>query len=189
MLADLGLTSETAAKMLHVTPRTVRYWISGKVLVPYAAYRLLRILTGAELPCNGWDGWHMHSGKLWTPEGHGFLPTDSSWWGLLVRQARTWKVLYDRNRALEDVMIRAGRGDIAPQPDALASERGAVAQLTPTTQEAGAAQPPRPNLLITHFRKYVFAGFENPLPRPQSHATNLIVQYSAQIPQCGKLAV
>ena len=113
MLADLGLTSETAAKMLHVTPRTVRYWISGKVLVPYSAYRLLRILTGAELPANGWDGWHMHSGKLWTPEGHGFLPSDSSWWGLLVRQARTWKIMYDRSRALEDMMIRAGRGDTA----------------------------------------------------------------------------
>ena len=88
MLADLGLTAETAAQMLHVTPRTVRYWISGKVLVPYAAYRLLRILTGAELPANGWDGWHMHSGKLWTPEGHGFIPSDSSWWGLMVRQDR-----------------------------------------------------------------------------------------------------
>jgi len=37
MLADLGLTPESAAQALHVTPRTVRYWISGKALVPYAA--------------------------------------------------------------------------------------------------------------------------------------------------------
>ena len=50
MLADLGLTPESAGKMLHVNPRTVRYWISGKTLIPYSAYRLLRILTGAELP-------------------------------------------------------------------------------------------------------------------------------------------
>lgn len=185
MLADLGLTSETAAQMLHVTPRTVRYWISGKVLVPYSAYRLLRILTGAELPCNGWDGWHMHSGKLWTPEGHGFLPSDSSWWGLLVRQARTWKVMYDRSRALEDMMIRGGRGDIAPQPDARASERGAVAQLTPTTQEAGAAQPPRPNLLITQLTTRDFKSGVV----PSSSATNSIVKYGARIPQYGKLAV
>ncbi len=71
--------------MLHVNPRTVRYWISGKTLIPYSAYRLLRSLTGAELPSNGWDGWHMHSGKLWNREGHSFLPSDSSWWGLLVR--------------------------------------------------------------------------------------------------------
>jgi hypothetical protein len=189
MLADLGLTSETAAQMLHVTPRTVRYWISGKVLVPYSAYRLLRILTGAELPANGWDGWHMHSGKLWTPEGHGFLPSDSSWWGLLIRQARTWKAMSDRCRALEAIMIRAGRGDAAPQPDALASERGAVAQLTPTTQEAGAAQPPRPNLLITQFRKRTFAVSQNPLPQPRADATNLIVNYSAKIPHYGKWAL
>ena len=32
MLADLGLTPEKAGKMLHVMPRTVRYWISGSEL-------------------------------------------------------------------------------------------------------------------------------------------------------------
>ena len=48
MLADLGLTPESAGKILHVAPRTVRYWISGKTQAPYAAYRLLRIMTGAE---------------------------------------------------------------------------------------------------------------------------------------------
>jgi hypothetical protein len=186
MLADLGLTSETAAQMLHVTPRTVRYWISGKVLVPYSAYRLLRILTGAELPANGWDGWHMHSGKLWTPEGHGFLPSDSSWWGLLVRQARTWKLMSDRHRALEAIMVRAGSGDVAPQTDALAHRRGAEAQLTPTTQEAGAAQPPRSNLLITHFRTLHYAPEKKSLSQSVNPATKLIVQYSAQIPQYGK---
>jgi len=96
MLADLGLTPDTAGKMLHVHPRTVRYWISGKTLIPYSAYRLLRILTGSELPCSGWDGWHMHSGMLWSPEGYGFKPNDSSWWSLLVRQARSFKTMYDR---------------------------------------------------------------------------------------------
>jgi hypothetical protein len=96
--------------MLHVHPRTVRYWISGKTLIPYSAYRLLRILTGSELPCSGWDGWHMHSGKLWSPEGHGFLPNDSSWWGLLVRQARSFKTMYDREALLKQLAIRAGDG-------------------------------------------------------------------------------
>jgi hypothetical protein len=145
MLADLGLTAETAAQMLHVTPRTVRYWISGKVLVPYAAYRLLRILTGAELPANGWDGWHMHSGKLWTPEGHGFLPSDSSWWSLLVRQARTWKVMHDRHRALEAIMVRAGRGDVTTPAAALAADGGGMAARAPLTPVGGGgeAAPPR----------------------------------------------
>jgi hypothetical protein len=108
MLADLALTPETAGKMLHVTPRTVRYWISGKTTIPYAAYRLLRILTGAELGCNGWEGWHMHSGRLWSPEGYGFLPRESSWWSLLVRQARSFRTLYDRDTQLRLMAIRAG---------------------------------------------------------------------------------
>ena len=126
MLADLGLTPETAGKMLHVNPRTVRYWISGKTLIPYSAYRLLRILTGAELPANGWDGWHMHSGQLWSPEGHGFKPNDSSWWGLLVRQARCFKTLADRETQLRLMSIRAGDGLAATREDAPASARGGV---------------------------------------------------------------
>jgi hypothetical protein len=60
MLADLGLTPETAGKMLHVHPRTVRYWISGKTLIPYSAYRLLRILTGSELALQRL-GWLAHA--------------------------------------------------------------------------------------------------------------------------------
>lgn len=126
MLADLGLTPETAGKMLHVNPRTVRYWISGKTLIPYSAYRLLRILTGAELPANGWDGWHMHSGQLWSPEGHGFKPNDSSWWGLLVRQARCFKTLADRETQLRLMSIRAGNGLAATREDAPAAPGGVV---------------------------------------------------------------
>lgn len=151
MLADLGLTPETAAQALHVTPRTVRYWISGKTLVPYAAYRLLRVMAGAELPCPGWDGWHMHSGKLWSPEGHGFGPLDSSWWGLLVRKARLFGEMYDRDRQLSVLMARAGRIDPATAGGAVAPPASVGASRTPTPEVAGAAQPPRPNLLLEHF--------------------------------------
>jgi DNA-binding transcriptional regulator YiaG len=42
LLLDAGLSCEQAAKILHVTPRTVQYWISGKVMVPYAACPLNR---------------------------------------------------------------------------------------------------------------------------------------------------
>ena len=150
MFADLGLTPETAGQMLHVSPRTVRYWLSGKTLVPYSAYRLLRILTGAELPCNGWDGWHMHSGKIWSPEGFGFLPKESSWWSLLVRQARSFSILYDRQTQLRLLAIRAGDG-------AAAGGRGALAPLRPNatppvrrSRTGGVAD--RPNLLLGHFR-------------------------------------
>ncbi len=110
LLADLGLSHDDAAKLLHVTPRTIKYWVSGAVLVPYAAYKLVRVMRLFELPCAGWEGWHMHSGRLWSPEGHGFVPTDSSWWGLLVRKARLFGVLYERDRQLAGLFARMGAG-------------------------------------------------------------------------------
>ena len=153
MLADLGLTPETAGKMLHVHPRTVRYWISGKTLIPYSAYRLLRILTGSELPANGWDGWHMHSGQLWSPEGHGFKPNDSSWCGLLVRQARCFKTMADREAQLRLLAIRAGDG-VAATTGASNAGAGGVGATSPADEVGRAAQPTGPNLLIEHFRKW-----------------------------------
>lgn len=153
MLADLGLTPDTAAQALHVTPRTVRHWVSGKTLVPYAAYRLLRILAGAELPSPGWDGWHMHSGKLWSPEGHGFEPHDSSWWGLLVRKARLFKQLYDRETQLNALLARAGRSPSTGAGDAL-GHPGTVAETAPTGNAGRAAQPPGLDLSLEHFGAY-----------------------------------
>ena len=157
MLADLGLTPESAGKILHVAPRTVRYWISGKTLVPYAAYRLLRILAGAELPSSGWDGWHMHSGKLWSPEGYGFEPHDSSWWGLLVRKARLFKQLYDRDRELSRLMAMTG-GSIAggsgagrgPACGEVPGAGGGGAASYPTGNAGRAAQPPGLDLSNKH---------------------------------------
>lgn len=153
MLADLGLTPESAGKILHVAPRTVRYWISGKTQAPYAAYRLLRIMTGAELPCPGWDGWHMHSGRLWSPEGYGFLPSDSSWWGLLVRKARLFKELYDRETQLNALLARAGRAPATGAEGALGQPRP-VAETVPTGNAGRAAQPPGLDLSLGHFRTH-----------------------------------
>lgn len=153
MLADLGLTPDAAAQALHVTPRTVRHWIAGKTLVPYAAYRLLRLQTGAELPCPGWDGWHMHSGKLWSPEGHGFGPTDSGWWGLLVRKARLFGQLYERDRQLGTLLLRAGRAQADGSEGAPpAGERhGQRLAPGPTGNAGRAAQPPGLDLSLRHF--------------------------------------
>jgi plasmid maintenance system antidote protein VapI len=59
MLADLGCTHGSAAKALHVTRRTIQHGVSGKTLVPYSAYLLLRIMGESELPSEGWQGQHM----------------------------------------------------------------------------------------------------------------------------------
>jgi len=95
------------ARTLQVTERTVYAWFSGKTAVPYAAYRLLRIMSRFELP--GWPGWHMHSGKLWTPEGFGFEPVDGMYWAGLVRRARLFNVLYRENCQLERRIAEAGK--------------------------------------------------------------------------------
>jgi transcriptional regulator with XRE-family HTH domain len=150
MCADAGLSIEQTAKALHVTSRTVRNWISGRVAIPYAAYRLVRILGRWELPDPAWAGWIMHSGQLWSPEGHGFVPGDSNWWGLLVSQARLWREQYDRDRQFRMLMLRTGRDAPARSEDASASLAGPV-QPEPNGAAGRAAQPPGPNLFKGHF--------------------------------------
>ena len=92
----------------------------------------------------------MHSGQLWSPEGHGFKPNDSSWWGLLVRQARCFKIMADREAQLRQLAIRAGDGVAAT---AVASNAGAggVGATSPADEVGRAAKPTGPNLLIEHF--------------------------------------
>lgn len=105
LCADAGLSVDEVAKTLHVTPRTVRYWFSGQSAVPYSAYKLVRIMRWFELPQKGFEGWCMHSGKLWTPEGHPIGPEDGSWWSLLVRQARCFRTLYQRSADFERALM------------------------------------------------------------------------------------
>lgn len=83
-----------------MTERTVYAWYSGRTAIPYAAYKLLRILRWFELP-GPWAGWSMHSGKLWSPEGLGFAPSDASWWTILVRKASQFDDLVRSKSKLE----------------------------------------------------------------------------------------
>lgn len=168
MCADAGLSIDETAKVLHVTTRTVRNWISGRVSIPYAAYRLVRILGRYELPDPAWAGWIMHSGRLWSPEGHGFVPGDSSWWGRLVSQARLWREQHDRGRQFDMLMLRAGRAVPARAGDAPASQARAGADW-PNGEAGRAAQPPGPNLLLEHFRtEPLHGGLSTEEKTPQS---------------------
>ena len=115
LVADTGLGIEGVGKLLHVTTRTVRNWISGQTNIPYSAYKLLRLLRFMELP-GGFEGWCMHSGRLWTPERHPIEPVDGGWWSLLVRQARSFRVLYQQQTAQR----------IADRATALANADGGV---------------------------------------------------------------
>lgn len=103
MICQLGLTNESAAQFLRVSPRTLHNWLTCKHDIPYTAYRLLRMSLYQDLP-PPWTGWSFSAGQLWSPEGHGFKPTDSSWWSLLVRQARSCGHVYRENVRLRHAL-------------------------------------------------------------------------------------
>lgn len=94
MFSSLGLTVADAAKFLQVSPRTVQLWVSGRVRIPFAAYKLMRLQLRYELPGEAWKDWHISAGRLYTPEGHELNPNDFSWWSLLVRRAAMFDALY-----------------------------------------------------------------------------------------------
>lgn len=75
------LTQQEVACLLHVTERTVRLWESGTTAIPYAAYRLLRIHTGYDLPGEAWRGWSIRGDTLWSPERRGFSAAHLSYMG------------------------------------------------------------------------------------------------------------
>jgi DNA-binding transcriptional regulator YiaG len=148
LCADAGLSVDQVAQTLHVTSRTVRYWFSGKSSVPYAAYKLVRVMRWFELPQKGFEGWCMHSGKLWTPEGHGIAPEDGGWWSLLVRQARCFRTLYQRSADFERaLMLLTAEGLRASD----ARAEAAVPEACASVPRGPAAKPPA-NLLLNHFR-------------------------------------
>lgn len=120
MYRNLGLDLAGCAKLLHVTERTLHNWQSGKHDIPFAAYKLLRLLNRMELPGESWAGWCFHGGKLWTPEGRSIAGTDSSWWSLLVRRAAMFDELYGRRGAGTAAGTQAERGPAAvPAPGAV----------------------------------------------------------------------
>ena len=96
MYRSLGMDLPQCAKFLHVTERTLHNWESGKHDIPYATFKLLRLMNGLELPGQTWAGWEFRGGKLWSPEGRSFEGTDGSWWSLLVRQAHGFRELMAR---------------------------------------------------------------------------------------------
>jgi hypothetical protein len=126
-----------AGKIFHVTPRTVRNWQAGKTRPPGAVLRLLRMMARFELPAP-FTGWHVHSGKLWTPEGHAIEPNESSWWSLLVRQARGFRLAYAEAHQLRHELRRAWQaGYLTPTWQDSPTDVGDLPGATPGGAAAG----------------------------------------------------
>jgi hypothetical protein len=102
------LSHQDVADMLHVTVRTVQLWEHGTVRIPYAAYKLLRILTCHELPGKSWEGWMMHSNTLWSPAGRGYKAHELENMWLTFAMARNWQMERDRKSAARAVRTLSG---------------------------------------------------------------------------------
>lgn len=133
MLADLGLKPAQAAKMLHVSLRTVHNWNSGTHQIPVMAYRLLRMMRYMELPGKSWQGWHFSRGMLITPEGREISGKDGAWWSLLVRQSKGFGQLYKQ-------LHQTGGNAAKALPLESVPEDGARAE----SEVSAAAHPPAP---------------------------------------------
>ena len=100
-----------AAEMLRVTYRTLHNWESGRIQVPYAAFKLLRILTGYELPSSAWRGWMFLGEALWSPDGKKFTVADLNYLSLTFAMARQW--LLDREKKRKSGLLQK-RSNLLP---------------------------------------------------------------------------
>ena len=87
------LSVPDAGKLFRVTERTVRNWEAGRAMVPYAAFKLMRILRGYELPGHHWKGYRLKGDTLWSPEGLPFKASDATWWSLTCLMARQFRII------------------------------------------------------------------------------------------------
>lgn len=147
MYSRLGFSVADVARFLQVTPRTVHAWISGRVRIPFAAYKLLRVQLHYELPGDAWNGWCLSAGRLYTPEGHELRPHDFTWWGLLVRKAAMFSTLYAQATG-------AGRTATGVAGGVRSAHQPPPAKFGPTDVVGRPAQPAGPNSFLEHFRKW-----------------------------------
>lgn len=111
----LGWNRRQCAQFFHVSERTLHNWECGATAIPFAVIKLLRVHCRHELPGKAWDGWVFHSGKLWTPEGHGLLPHDAACWSNLARRAQLFHVVLKENHRLRCALAQQAQERSAPE--------------------------------------------------------------------------
>ena len=84
------MSREACAAALGVEARTVRNWEAGKTRIPYAAFKLLRLLTGGELPGAAWAGFFVHGDVLYSPERKAFTAGELAYLSNVFAMARFW---------------------------------------------------------------------------------------------------
>lgn len=124
---------------LGVSVRTIRNWESGFTCIPYSAFKLMRILSGWELPWPAWEGFSVRGDVLWTPEGKPLYAWEMRWLSLTFSMARYW--MADRG-----ITERAGvpassyRHTLEPS-QARPRRRAAAERSKPAAQDRGSVGP------------------------------------------------
>lgn len=98
------LTREEVACLLHVTARTVALWETGKSRIPYAAFKLLRVLVAFDLPGDAWKGWSIRGDTLWSPEQRPYSAGYLGYQWLTFAMAESWRRAQERMKPAEPVL-------------------------------------------------------------------------------------
>lgn len=130
----MGWSIADAAKYFQVTERTWHNWESGAHRIPFAVYKLCRVLARLELPGDAWAGWSFQGATLVTPEGRHIEPKDSSWWSLMVRNAKSFTVAYNEATRLRLLLadLKATNGTRSASGEAADVRGAAGAGLVPS---------------------------------------------------------
>jgi transcriptional regulator with XRE-family HTH domain len=112
-----ALTIPQAAELLRVSERTVHNWERGRVGIPYAAYKLMRILRGYELPNDHWQGYRLVGDTLWSPEGLALKAEQQRWWSLTCRMAAEFRSMMASRRRIEPSQAGPRENIDDPGPD------------------------------------------------------------------------
>ena len=101
-----GLSSESAASSLLVSPETFRRWRRDRHANP-TAVRLLSVLAGY-LPWNHWYGWEMHAGCLFPPGNtrNGLLP------GEIIAMPFVYQLVGEYRREIEALRQARPAGEV-----------------------------------------------------------------------------
>jgi DNA-binding transcriptional regulator YiaG len=179
----LGWSIEDAGKYFQVTDRTWHNWENGSHRIPYAVYKLLRVLARLELPGKAWAGWRLEGDVLITPEGRQITPKDGSWWSLLVRRADGFDAAYNEAATLRKMLtqIKSTVPDTASASGAAAALPGsdAVGLVSVSTSHTDPVLDSSQNDIIMTSWPILY---DFPTPSTLLHAPKPITSESASTP-------
>ena len=180
----LGWSIEDAGKYFQVTDRTWHNWESGAHRIPFAVYKLLRVLARLELPGKAWAGWRLEGDVLITPEGRQITPKDGTWWSLLVRRAAGFDACYNEAATLRKLLTQIK--STVPDTPSASGEAAALAGsdavgLVPykTTPELTTPSSSHNDIIMTSSWPILY---DFPTPSTPLHAQKPITSASASTP-------